>query len=65
MEKNEKLNEEAAMNLNLSQADLLMAKDVVTKADYVKAQKTEIDQKFSNEVDCEKLQTFVDLGDVF
>ncbi|WP_458414124.1 hypothetical protein ACNQFZ_04315 [Schinkia sp. CFF1] len=65
MAKNEKLNEEAAMNLNLSQADLLMAKDVVTKADYVGAQKTEIDQKFSNEVDREKLQTFVDLGDVF
>ena len=65
MAKKEKLNEEAAMNVNLSQADLLMSKDIVSKADYVSAKNSEIDEKFSNEVNREKLQTFVDLGDVF
>ena len=65
MAKNEKLNEEAAMNLNLTQADLLMAKDVVSDAEYAKAPKSEMDQKFSGQVDKEKLQKFVDLGDVF
>lgn len=65
MAKNEKLYEEAAMNLNLSQADLLMAKDVVSNAEYAKALKSEIDQKFSGQVDRDELQKFVDLGDVF
>lgn len=65
MEKDEKLNDTAAMNLNLSQADLLMAKDVVSDAEYVQAPKQNIDQKLSEQVDSKELQKFVDLGDVF
>ncbi len=65
MAKDEKLNDTAAMNLNLSQADLLMAKEVVSDAEYVKAPKQKIDQKFSEQVDSKELQKFVDLGDVF
>lgn len=61
----EKLNDAAAMNLNLSQADLLMAKDVVVDAEYARAPKQTIDQKFSEQVDSKELQKFVDLGDVF
>lgn len=65
MAKDEKFNDTAAMNLNLSQADLLMAKDAVADAEYARASKQTIDQKFSEQVDSKELQKFVDLGDVF
>lgn len=65
MVKNGKSNEEAAMNLNLSQADMFMSKDIAVNADYIEAPKSEIDQKLSKETDAKKLKKIVDLGDVF
>ena len=73
MAKDERLNEEAAMNNNLTQADLLMAKDTVSDAEYVKPPKSDEekafemvkDEKLSGEEERKRLQKYVDLGDVF
>ncbi|WP_102347160.1 hypothetical protein [Bacillus sp. Marseille-P3661] len=73
MAKNEKLNEEAALNNNLTQADLLMAKNSGVEGQYTKPPMSDEekafemikDEKLTGDEERKRLQTYVDLGDVF